>query len=127
MSAQSIAKKYRPGPWVSLVHWLVHWFQGQTRESSIKGLWRVYRAVRRWYPDRDVICPTNYGFGLIINPAGDDYQIKLFETGAYEPGTLALMAKLLHPGDVLGCRCEYLAHDPGGRKGGRSIWRRLRL
>ena len=100
MSAESIAKKYRPGPWVSLVHWLVHWFQGQTRESSIKGLWRVYRAVRRLYPDRDVICPTNYGFGLIINPAGDDYQITLFETGAYEPGTLALMAKLLHAGDT---------------------------
>jgi FkbM family methyltransferase len=95
MSA-ALRARYRAGPYVSALREI----ERRTRASAVPGAWRLGRLARRLYPDRDVICRTASGFELIVNPAGDPYQRTLFETGAYEPGTLALIARLLGPGDA---------------------------
>lgn len=68
--------------------------------ADFKGSRRLRKMLARYLPSRDVICATNYGFRLIVNPQMDPYQNTIFESGTYEPGTLALMAHVLRPGDT---------------------------
>lgn len=65
-----------------------------------RGAWRIRRFVLSHCPSRELVCTTQHGVYLIVNPAADPYQKGIFETGTYEPGLLALMSRLLRAGDV---------------------------
>jgi len=76
----------------------------QSLESSrIPGSWRL----RRWFEARDwmpateapICCLTNYGVKIVIQPQADrGVELAIFRTGAYEDGTLAVMASVLRAG-----------------------------
>lgn len=68
--------------------------------ADFKGSWRLQQLLARYVPSRDVICSTNYGFRLIVNPRMDPYQRVIFMEGTYEPGLLSFMGRVLRPGDV---------------------------
>lgn len=79
--------------------------------NDIPGVWRVQRPARRLArflssrcipkPHGPVLCTTNYGFQLVVHPAVDTgVEDRIYRTGTYEPGTLAIFRRLLRPGDT---------------------------
>lgn len=78
------------------------------KNNDFKGSWRIRNAflalerlLLKLGMDAPCICPTVYGFYLRINPSLDSYQRTIFETGTYEPGTLALFEVVLRPDDIV--------------------------
>ena len=71
------------------------------RNTDFKGVWRMEQFLSaKGVPSREVISATRYGFTLKVNPSVDVYQRMIFEEGWYEPGTIALMSRMLKKGDT---------------------------
>ena len=76
------------------------WIAVKLRASRVPGKWRLNEALRRFYPRGELAWPTAYGFSLWIQPR-DGYHRTIFETGTYEPGTLALISAVVSEGDTV--------------------------
>ena len=76
------------------------------------GSWRLARPraavarmlrqiVARTVPSRPVVCTTNHGFRIIVQPGIDrGVERSIYLTGTYEEGTLWVFSQLLRPGDT---------------------------
>jgi hypothetical protein len=76
-------------------------------KADFRGSWRLRQLLARYLPSRDVICQTNCGFRLIVNP---QMQRTIFESGTYEPvgvfGTRSQARRY-----VPGRRGEHCSHE----------------
>lgn len=85
---------------------------GRLLSRQFPGSWRVANArakarqmlhhfVERTIPSKPVVCTTNHGFKLIVQPGIDrGVERAIYTRGSYEAGTLWAFSQLLRPGDV---------------------------
>ena len=50
--------------------------------------------------DNPIICPTIYDVDLLIDDFSDHIERSIYYLGTYEAGTISVLKKFLHPGDV---------------------------
>lgn len=50
--------------------------------------------------DNPIICPTIYDVDLLIDDFSDHIERSIYYLGTYEAGTISVLEKFLHPGDV---------------------------
>ena len=78
-------------------HFLLH--------HSFKGSGIIRKTVVKLFlptPKGILICPTNYGFDIIVDPVLDKgwEERTIYSYGTYEAGTIFVMENCLRPGDV---------------------------
>ena len=68
------------------------------RANGLRGASYVGRSVP--IPEGPVIVPAEGGLWMLVEPSRQPFvDVELFVYGSYEPETLFVMSKLLHPGD----------------------------